>query len=601
MPKFTISSTGSKLRGFAGGYIDLPKHGGVNNLCPPSQNVQIDKSGVASTRPGYIATGWDLATANKFATSFYMKEYNITFFASDTKVKYVEHDRSDTVVDTGIALTTATKSRFTEYNGVVYVTNQTDGAYGILVTRLNGAVASSDSLIETDVSGTAMANVFDTKLSLSTNNLRIQGTNENYDTTTVSGGVFDLTTSATASQAYDDNAIAIIVYDLTAIIPKASKIIPWKESLNAIGVDVNNENQLGDRSQSTLYFSKFATAATAEASVTWNGGTAGSELVGKSGIITNALATRDYLYLFNQSSTHWIAVSTVNASTGARPPQILSSKYGCLNEDCAADLGDGTIAFITNNKRIIAIRIETDNGAAVVFPDDTFDTAISETLKDMDTDQSDSHTFYSESQRRLFVQVKISGAWTTLVYDNEIKRWLPPWKNYVFKSYFEKDGTLFATALNDDTIYEIGTAMNDDGIDIQTIAATTRFENEDGRTTTEWSEFEISAELTNSTEITVTSPVDGQAGSNKTIDATGLSFSTGDPAIGFGGMGGEVIGGGVQATSLFASTDRRFAIYPTYGGDVQIQLECVGDGQAFKFASYTLRARTLDQSILQLS
>lgn len=598
MAPFTFSSTGKK-RGFIDGYIDQPKHGGLNNLCPPSQNVQIDKTGVASTRPGYIDSTVSLATADKFATSFHMEQFNITFFASDTKVQYVEWDRSNTVVDTGISLTTGTVTRFTEYNGVVYCTNTTDGAYGFLVTRLNGAVSSGAATIKTDVSGSALANVFDSTLSPGTKNLRVQGTNETYSSVAAGTGVFTLT--GTSSQAYADNDIAIVVYDLTGTIPKSSKLIPWKESMNALGASENNTTGAGDRKETTLYFSQFATAATSEATVTWSGGTAGSEIVGKSGRITNALSTRDYLYIFKENETYWVAVSDVNASSGARPPQILSSVYGCLNEDLAADMGNGTVAFVTKNKRIVAIRIATDNGAAVVFPDENFDVAISETLKDMDVDQTSSHMFYSQSQRKLYVQLKIDGAWTTLVYDNEIQQWLPPWKNYVFKSYFEKEGVLFATALNDDTIYEIGTAMNDDGIEIQTIAATTRFEFEDGRTTTEWSEFEISSELTNSTEVTVKSPVDGQAGSNKTIDATGLNFATGDPPIGLGGISGETMGGSVQATSLFASTDRRFAIYPTYGGDVQLQLETVGDGAAFKWSSYTLRGRSLEQPLLTLS
>jgi len=156
--------------------------------------------------------------------------------------------------------------------------------------------------------------------------------------------------------------------------------------------------------------------------------------------------------------------------------------------------------------------------------------------------------------------------------------------------------------MNDDTIYEIGTAYkNDNGIEILTIAATGKFEFEDGRVTVEWKEVEVSGEMTQPTTITLKSPVDGDAlPSEKYITATNLNFIN-KPPLGSQGTGSTVIGGtDEEDTSDYARFSSRKAIYPSYGGDVQIIMSASADGAAFKWSSYKITARALTESTITL-
>jgi hypothetical protein len=592
MPKPIVIS-GQKFKGYSDG-DSLP----ADILGSPSVNAYITRDGDAVSRLGYVDTAIDLNQANKPATSLHVPSFNITFFALGQKVYYVNHNASDAVVDTGISLTDGTTSRFEEYNGVVYATNTTDGCYGFLMTKLNGAVSGGAATIVTDLAGATVANAFDTALSPGTKNLRVNGTNEAYTSITAGTGTFTLT--GTASQAYTDNMIAIVVYNLSAVIPKGSKIVAWKESLNAIGISENASVGAGDRKETTLYFSQFATAGASEASVTWSGGTAGSEICGKSGKITNALATRDYLYIFKEGEVYYIPVSNVNATTGARPPVLLSSNYGCVNEDCAADLGNGLIVFLTKNKRLIGIRISTQSGAAVVFPDESFDQAIRNTLENLDADQSDSHLFYDPGSRRLFVECNVDSTRTTLVYDNNIASWTPPHTGKNFKSYYNKDGILYATSKTDDTIYEMESGMEDAGSEYETVIATPKLSFEDGRVTMELMDCELSGAISELAEISCDLIVNGGTPQTKTIDTTGITFDITHP-LGSVTLGTSVLGGDPAYAGL-ADYDKRFAIYPRYAQSFQIVLSTTsGSKKMFSLSSYRVRANVLSTSLLTLS
>ena len=591
--RFEISS-GSK--GFLDGYVDDALHGGENNLCPPSVNCNVTKTGEAVTRTGYIDTAIDLAEAGKDATSFHFETFDLTFFALGGKVKYVDHNNSDAVVNTGISITDGTISRFTEYNGVVFVTNATDGAYGFLVTKLNGAVSSGAGSITTDVEGAAIASAFDGQLSPGTKNLRIDGTDEQYSSINTSTGAFTL--SGTASQDYSDNAIAIVVYDLTSVYPVCSKLVPWKESMNCLGISVDDTNVTSDRKQTTLFFSDFAKAATSENIVTMSGGASGSELVGKAGKLTNAIATRDYLYLFKEDESYYVSVSDLNTSTGERPPQVISQNYGCKNEDLAADIGDGQVVFVTNDKRIIRIQIASDSGAAVVFPDETFDVPVSNILKLMDEDQSKATMFYDKADRRLYIQLSISDQLVTLVYDNNIGKWTPPHINKSFRSYYMRDALLYATGLTDDTIYEVGDNTEDDGVTIECVIAGPKFQFEDGRVTCDWQEVELSGGMSELADITLENVIDDGTPQIKTFDASNVAFDLVSP-LGTVTLGQESLGGDLQ-TSELGDWSERFAIFPALGGRYQWRLNTLGSNHTFSVRGYTVRGSALTESTLTL-
>jgi hypothetical protein len=575
---------------FREGYIDDVGNVKENQLAPPSQNCRIDQGGSVYTRDGYADTGWDV-NEGKPCMPFYMERYNITFLAVDDKVYYIDHNASDAVIDTGLTLTTGTTTRFTEHHGTIHLTNTTDGGRMIVVTRLNGAVLSAATSIVTDIDGGARANAFDTALSPSPKNLRISGTNVAY--ASVSGGTFTLSTTAGAD--YSDNTIAIITYSLASVAPKCEKFVVWKDCIHAIGISADEATVGTDIGPATLAFTKFAIATEIENSVTWSGGAAGTEMVGQSGILQNAIATRDFLYLLKSDECYYISVADVNQTTGGRPPQYLGP-HGCRNPDCAVDMGNGEIVFLTPQNRIIRIKISTQTGAAVVYPDESFDVPIRKTLKKLATDQTGAFLYYHKAERLLFVQVKIESSYVTLVYDNNIGRWLPPDTNKVFKGAFEKDSILYATDLFDDTIYKLNETLYDDGQEIDWVFATGEFELEDGRRNCYWNTCEMSGGIAAATTIYWKALVGNQSTPVKEWNATGLTFSEGQA------IGQQLIGdliGGETSTQEKVNWEENKAIYPSLGSSCQIILS--GVGGAARLDSYTIRATPIARSPLTLS
>lgn len=592
MSEFTLTSTGKK-QGFAEGYIDNPNNASLNSLSTPSKNCFVDKTGESKTRDGYLAKGWNLAEANKAAEPFYVKRHNVTFFSLNGKVKFVDHGNSDAIVDTGLALTATETTTFGEYLGDIYCINQTDGLRQIHMGRCNETTADlgdGDIKVDQDMAGRLAA------FSDTSGTLRIANTSpftESYASVASTGVI---TLSDTLNAAVPDNTIVYTVEDVSSGKPFGSHLTFWKERMIVWGVVYDTG---ADSATNIVYMSSFATLSVIENVLDFNvANTAAKEMVGKGGVVVDVLATRDYIYFWTETETYFAGVADVNATTGGTPPQLLSNQHGIIASRCSVDIGNGKILFITPDKRIIGIGISTDTGAAVVFPIEDFDTAVRDTLKGMNAGQTPRVTYHRGGKRALF-QIQVNNAWTTLVFDNEINRWQPPWENYVFNSYFEIDGILHATALNDDTVYVMGSEYSDDdGIAIQTVMATGIFEYEKGRVTCEWKQLELSGTMTRPATIIVEAKVNQGDAINKTISSDGLTFASGT-TIGLGGIGEETIGGEVEEQSGFANFTSRKAIY-RYAGDIQFILSTVGEGAAFTWQGYLARARSLSNSLITL-
>lgn len=582
---------------FKGGYVTNKRNAATNQLAAPSQNVRINTAGSAKGREGYIDTEIDLSSSGNGAKPYHMKRYNLTFFAVDTSIKYYDWTNEE-VVDTGLTITAGTKTRFAEYQGDIYATNTTDGVFRIAVMRLDGAVTAGAGSIVVDKDGAARLSVF----GLTTDNLRIQGTDEAYNAVVISTGTITLV--GTASQNYSDNAIAIVT-DQPSGIPKGAQVVFWKNSMNLVGV---NEETSSDQPTGTLFFSDFALSTTLENIVDFSGGSSGTEMVGDGGELVAAVASPNYLYLLKTDSAHFIGVNDVNTSTGARPPQLLSSRHGCLNPDCAVDVG-GQVVWATQNKRILRGAYQETAGGAVVVPDEQFDADIRELLEEMDEDQSDAFMFYHAGKRMIEFQCSIDGESITLLYENipvtdsagnviRTGRWLPPDTNKVFCGKFEIDGKAYATALNDDTIFELDIGNEDNGTPIEWRICSRLVEFSDGRTTCDWGQMEVSGSIGQNSEISFIPVVNGAEGSKKTIDDSGLTFRSGE-ALGSLLVGDAVIGGasGGGETADFNSS---FAIYPSKGQDLQLCFE--GSGIAGKIDSFKLpRAKAYTSSLLTTS
>lgn len=580
-----VFRTGSTT--FENGYSDSENNLAPETLAPPSKNCRITGSFEVVTRPGYEDTTWDLAEANKQATSHYMQQYNVTFFCLNGKVKYVEHDRSNAVVDTGISLTATETTRFADYAGDLYLINPTDGLRQIHVFRLNDTAPTlGDATFTIDQDGGARLNAFgDTS-----GNIRIRGVNEAYSAVTTAGVA---THGTTLSATYADNDIAITVEDISSGKPKGTKIVFWKERMIIIGVSSDTGV---DNAPAIAYMSQFASSRDLQKVIVFGiTGGATEEQIAAAGKLTNIVATRDYLYYFTENSVHYSAVSDIDASSGATYPQLLSKNYGCMNEDCAVDMGSGLIAFLTKNKRVMGIRIATDSGAATVFPDEKFDNAVRTTLDLLDTDQSKARMVYHVGKRLAYVQVSVQNTVLTLVNDNNIGKWLPPDDQKVFSSFFEKDGILFATDYFDDTVYEIDRGTMDADSVIECVMAHGSM-NQD-MVTCEWQDIEISGSLSQDGIITVETPVNEGTSTQKTILASSLNFS-GARSLGDLVVGDTVIGNMLNNV-LLAKWERKFRIAPTsYGQRYQTILSSTSP---FTWGSYQVSGVALSNSLLTTS
>lgn len=559
-----------------------------NQIGIPSKNVRINSDFEVVSRGGYLATEWNLAEANKAAKSLYVERYNVTFFSLNGKVKYIEHDRGDAVVDTGLSLTATETTYMAEYAGDVYCINPTDGLRQIHVFRLNDAAPDlGDATFTIDQDGGGRLNAF----SDTSGNILIRGTAEAYSAVTTAGVV---THSTTLSATYADNDIAITVEDISSGKPFGSKIVFWKDRMIIIGVRSATDT---DNATHIAFMSQFAGPRDLQKIIVFgNTGGASEEWIGKGGSLQNIVSTRDYLYYFKEGETYFSSVGDVNVSTGATAPQLLSNNYGCVNEECAVDLGSGIIAYLTKNKRIMGIKISTESGAAVVFPDEQFDQAIRNTLELLDDDQSDSLMFYHKGKRLLYVQVSVDNQIITLVYDNNIGRWLPPDDNKVFSSYFEKDGILYATKSDDDTIYEMDNSEEDDGIAFESVIGLPVVQFETGRTTMEMKEIHLSGCISEAAEIQIEQIVSGGTPQVKTVDSTGLSF--GD----LESLGTIVMGGTAFSLSgndyLPANWEKRSGIYPRFGSSYQTILS---SEKPFCLSSYSLIATALPRPLITLT
>ena len=594
MTNFVIPKNGFK--GWSGYNSDL-NNCPVDALSKPSLNSVINTNGWAGQRLGYALENIDLGVADKPATSFYLEQYDVTVFALGTKVKYYDWT-TKTVYDTGITLTDGTITRMDSYAGDVYLTNTTNGARRIVFGRINDSAANSgDATFTVDNDFLARLEEF----SITSGNFRINGTNESVASFVISTGLATHSTSLSAS--YPDNAIVIYVHDISggSGVQKASKLFFWKERMGMIGSVTATDST---RPDSTVFFGKFATLEDSgtgglERIIDFTFGAGGSvkEVVGWWGRITNAVPAKDYLYIFKPDKGYVTAASDVVISgtgIGTTTPDLRDENNGCLNEDSACNVGGNEIVRITPNKRILRDKISTDTGAAVVFPDESFDLPIRDDLINMDEDQTGAMTFYHKAKRRVYCQIKISGQWYWYIYDYSVPiyrgsqvyygAWQPPQQVIQASSFFERKGVLYATADADDAVYSIGKSFDDDGGEIECTIATGQFDVGSATMKKASLNGEISQAAIIKLKSTVSNNKGGfQSGSEKVIDGSSYQYSAAH------GVGADAIGGGgVEAVTVqTAPWQKEFDIYPSEANTIQLIVKN-DNGGYFSVGSFSL-------------
>ncbi len=571
-------------------YQSDPKKFAPNELAPPSINCLIDESGRAGQRLGYRTEPIDLTTANNPAMSFYLDEYDVTIFAVGTKLKYYDWT-TQAVYDTGVTLTAGTVTRFDAFTGDIYLTNTTDGLRRLVFGRLNDASAvAGDSTVTIESDMAARLSVF----SITSGNLIIQGTTEAFSSLVVSTGVVTLT--GTLSQSYNNNAVLVVTSDISSGREKASKVFFWKERMGLIG---SQQTTNADQPNAAEFFGKFATPTNLQDIIVFSAGSGGSvtEMVGKYGRITNVVPAKDYLYTFKTNQAYSAAAANIpitGATIGTTTPELRDENNGCLNEDCACVVGDNEIEYITSDNRIMRIKIATVSGAAVLFPDETFDEPLRVLLKDMDADQTGARSWYHRSKRRSIHQVKILGQWYWLIHSNTINEnrggWQPPQQVLFASSFFERKGVLYATDGTDDTVYSIGTTMDDDTVPIQCTIATADLLVGSVSMSTARLEGEISqAAIINAKSYVTTNKAGRRAGSAKIIDGSKFTYDVSH------GIGIDIVGDSNVEVTRITTTDwaKEFDIFPSEANRCQLILTNTNGGYCSLF-KYSINGQSVE-------
>lgn len=571
----------NRFYGYYSDAINCP----VDYLAPPSKNCFVNENGKAESRLGYT-NEFSIGVSGKNATALYIKTYDVTFFALGTKVYYRDHTNLATY-DTGITLTDNTTTRMAEFNGDVYLTNTTDGIIRICVGRLNDAAAESgDSTFTVDLDFLGRMTAFgDTS-----GNFRMKGVNESVASFVVSTGV--CTHSSTLSQDYADNVVVIFVDDSYSSLEKPSKILFWKSRMHIMGFPSATD---ADQPNNSVMAGQFVVGETGTSSIEniidFTYGTGGSTkiVVGKGGKVTNILGVKDTIYFFTEDkvfATHSSEITTgineVTYSTtaiGLTIPKEKDEIHGCINEDCATAMGRNELAIITNNKRIMRIRISPETGSADPYSDEGFDTDIQELLEDMDDDQTGALAFHYSGQRKTIFQVKLDGQWVWLIFDHNIQRevgstiiqgaWQPPQYIVPVSSFFERNGVLWGTDSSTDSVYSFFTTFTDDQSGFQTVIATGEFNVGNAKI----KNCQIQGDINQPSQINIRCYVTNESlgrrsGSPKVIDGNDYEYAE-DNSVGALPVGE----GGVGETTLVAKWKRSFGVFPSQATRAQLVAE----------------------------
>jgi len=547
-------------------------------ICRPSVNCMININGDAETRFGYLDTGWDLGLGENAVRPFYHETYDITVFIGGGKVQYVDHNTNDTVIDTGSTVTANTTTRIDEYNGDIYYTNTTDGLKRGVFGKINDSNANQgDSDVTVDLDMALRLSSF----GKTTGNIILAGDSYAFNAVDTSTGKITLN-AVTLSKDYDDNTVVFVEHDISSGREKGSKVTFWQERMMIMGsIDTTN----ADQPQNTVFTGKFcvghSSATSIEDIIDFTYGSGGSTriTVGKGGKLTNIIGGKDSMYFLKKKELYDVYkgdISKDSADTtstiGLTIPQLKDENHGCINEDSAISIGNNELAYITNDKRIMRIKLASQAGVPA-YPDEAFDNDIWLDLENMDEDQPLAMAFHYRAQRKSIFQIALDGQWYWMIYDHLIGAWQPPQLVVPVGGFFERRGVLYATDCTNDTVYSIFTAFDDNGIPIDCTIATPEFNVDDSMV----KRGEMKGIITQGTKMEIRSYVFNNKGgmrisSPKKVDGSDYTYGK-DRTIGAVPIGGS--GSGLR--EQFADWKKDFDIFPQECNKIQLRATCEGD------------------------
>lgn len=571
-----------------------------------SQNCLVTEDGKATKRLGYREE-FSIGVDGSSATSIYLKQYDIAFFALGTKV-YYRNFADGQSYDTG--LTISATSRLIEWQGIVLLSNTTDGVRIITCGRLNDAAANSgDATVTIDMDMGGRLNAFNSAVAISSNTLLINGTSEPMTSLNLATGV--VTLDAPLTKTYADNTVCIVAASLTSVtgIEKYSKMEIWNNRLHGMGFPLASNADSPNATVMTGQFVAGSTAATSiELLIDFTYGTGGSTkiLVNGGGKVTNILSVKDFLYFFTEDMAFAVANSEVTisgAAIGDTRPVKKDELHGCLNEDCASVMGDNAVTYVTNDRRIMRIPISTESGAAVSPPDEDFDLPIRGHLVNMSRDQTGALVYHYRGGRQTIYQISISNQWFWFIYDHNLRSqgltniihgaWQPPQNIAPVKSLFERNGVLYGTDVSDDTVYSIFTAFSDNLAPIETTIASGQFEIGNAML----KDAIVKGDINQPAQINLRAYVwndtsQKRSGSAKVVDGSTYSYSV-DSSVGAVPVGES--GGSGESTET-ARWTRTFGIFPSEANMCQLVATESQDGGYMALASLALTGRSLPKT-----
>ncbi len=577
------------------GYTSDPANASADYISVPSTNCLVTSDGKAESRRGYTKE-FRIGVADRSAKPFYHQTYDIVLFALGTKVFYRDFTTNETF-DTGITLTDGTVTRCEEIFGDILLSNTTDGCYVIRFMRLNDPAATAgDSTVTIDVDGAARISVYG-DIAAGADDLRIRGVNEEMASLVISTGV--VTLGGTLSQSYNNNEIAIVVRQYSSL-EKFSKSVLWKSRLHGMGFPsaVN-----ADQPNNTVMAGQFVIGQTGAAGIElvldFSYGTGGSTkiVVGGGGKVTNILGVKEFLYFFTErktSATSSADITTSGSAIGLTIPDEKDSLHGCLNEDCATVMGDSAVTW-ADVRKFMRLPISTDTGAPVSPAEEAFDAPIKDHLVNMDADQVGALVYHYRGGRQTIYQVKISGQWTWFIYDHNIGpftpsgdrygAWQPPQLINPVTGFFERDGVLYGTDMNNDTVYSFFTSFTDNQTAIQSTIATGEFDVGNAMMQTAALQGDINQPAEINIRCYVTNNMAGRrSGSAKLVSGGNYSYSA-DLSIGAVPYGS----GGVETVSTqIAKWKKEFGIFPSQANTAQLIAENFQNGGYFSISSFLL-------------
>lgn len=377
------------------------------------QNWRQNKDGGRYPRPGYRDSEMDYTVfsptlgrgmlSGKLSKRLWVAVDN----GSNVKITYVDTNINNAqyaqIFDVGLTLTTGKYVYMMEWQGNVFYANGADTVGEILVAEVaSGGVLSG--AITLDLKGGR--GVF----------FAATGSGQiGEDTFTWSGKTNDQLTGVSGI-ASDHLGGEIVTCNLT-VSPtyqdKASIVAEWVSSLNLFG----------DPEQPFVWeFSKFATAGSPGNFTDFSATPSNTELVGEGGVITGALKTKDFFYVFKEDSLYATARVSIDEDTGARIPQPIEGASGNANPRTVTKAGKGGNGYyITGDGHFIELGPQVESGQITVGLNNSFDDDLKGVFSSFNRPDEKSWLTYNTNENFLKFSVFEDDVRVVYVWDFDVK------------------------------------------------------------------------------------------------------------------------------------------------------------------------------------